>query len=42
VGFDAHPRIHREADNVLGNAVHFGVAETYPREVVATILKSAL
>lgn len=29
-------------DNVLGNAVHFGVAETYPREVVATILKSAL
>jgi len=27
---------------VLGNAVHFGVAETYPRDVVATILKSAL
>lgn len=32
----------RTIDNVLGNAVHFGVAETYPREVVGTILRSAL
>ncbi len=29
-------------DNVLGNAVYFGVAEIYTREVVTTILKSAL
>jgi len=29
-------------ENVLGNAKWFGVAETYPREVVTTILKSAL
>lgn len=29
-------------ENVLGNADYFGIAETYTREVVATILKSAL
>jgi hypothetical protein len=29
-------------DNVLGNAKYFGVADIYPRDVVTTILKSAL
>ncbi|TDR76464.1 iron-containing alcohol dehydrogenase [Paludibacterium purpuratum] len=29
-------------DNVLGNARYFGVAETYPRDVVTAILRSAL
>ena len=29
-------------ENVLGNANYFGVADIYTRDVVTTILKSAL